>query len=114
MKAWLVRARDNFEATVVFAETRGKARNSAQYTDACEGAEFCDIEVTRMPKMDKYFKEGKTEMEWDNPQDRLALVKECGFSCEYADLDKCETCSAKEYCDAYEEYIDAHAGEDSE
>ena len=55
----------------------------------------------------KYYQEGKTEMEWSNPQDRLALVKEFSFRCEYVDLVNCETCSAREYCDAY-------AGEDEE
>lgn len=111
MKAWVVNIRDNFDSTVIFAETRGKARSLAQYTDACDGADFCDIEVHRLPKADKYYKEGKTEMEWNNPDDRLALVKEFSFRCEYADLVKCETCSAREYCDTYEEYIDAYAGE---
>lgn len=53
-------------------------------------------------------------MEWSNPQDRLALVKEFSFRCEYVDLVNCETCSAREYCDAYEEYTDAYAGEDEE
>ena len=114
MKAWVVNIKDNFDATVVFAETRGKAKSLAQYTDACDGAEYCDIEVRRLPEADKYYKEGKTEMGWDNMQDRLTLVKEFGFSCEYADLDKCETCTAREYCGAYEEYTDAYAGEDSE
>lgn len=38
-----------------------------------------------------------------------------GDICRVVYLDRrCETCSAREYCDAYEEYIDAHAGEDSE
>lgn len=114
MKAWFVQIRDNFEATVVFAETRGKARNLARYTDACDGAEFCDIEVRRLPKADKYYKEGKTEMERSNPQDRLALVKEFGFRCEYVDLANCEGCSAQEHCSAFEEYTDAYAGEDEQ
>lgn len=112
MKAWFVGIKDNFEATVVFAETRGKARNLARYTDACEGADFCDIEVRRLPKADKYYKEGKTEMEWDNAEDRRALVEEFGFSCEYADLVNCETCSAKDCCENYKEYMDEYAGEE--
>lgn len=101
MKAWLVREKDEFFATVVFAETRGKARAIAQLTDACEDCDFCDIEVHRFPQADKYYKDGKMEMDWDNPQDRIALVKECGFYCvsvEYAD---CEDCSAREFCDFY-------------
>ena len=57
MKAWLVREKDEFCATVVFAETRGKARALAKYTDACEDCDFIDIEVRRVPQMDKYYKE---------------------------------------------------------
>lgn len=34
MKAWLVREKDEFSATVVFAETRGKARALARATEA--------------------------------------------------------------------------------
>ena len=44
MKAWLVREKDEFCATVVFAETRGKARSTALATDCCEDSCFCDIE----------------------------------------------------------------------
>ncbi len=114
MKAWIVGIRDNFFRTVVFAETRGKARNLARNTDACEGAEFCEIEVRRLSKADKYYKKGKTEMRWDNAQDRKVLVEEFHFCCEYADLDECAVCSAREFCGEYEDYIDAHAGEDEE
>ncbi len=53
-------------------------------------------------------------MEWGNPQDRLVLVSEFGFRCEYVDLANCEGCSARDDCGAYEEYTDAYAGEDKE
>ena len=104
MKAWFVREKDGDCATVVFAETRGKARALAMLTDACEDAQFTDIKVRREPNMDKYYKEGKTEMDWENPKDRIALVKECGFRCEYVEPFWCDTCSAKQYCGTYEEY----------
>ena len=106
MKAWLVREKDGDCATVVFAETRGKARSLAMATDACEDADFCDIEVSRRPHMDKYYKEGKKEMDWYNDADRLALVKECGFRCEYVEPYLCDDCPAKEFCDECEEYIE--------
>lgn len=113
MKAWIVKEKDEFSATVVFAETRGKARSLARYTDACEDADFCDIEVRREPSMDKYYKEGKTEIDWDNPKDRIALVKECGFHCDYyyVDWDDCEDCPAKEYCDVYKDHKAESDGE---
>ena len=59
MKAWLVREKDEFCAEVIFAETRGKARALAKYTDACEDVDFINIEVHRQPQCDKYYKEGK-------------------------------------------------------
>ena len=101
MKAWLVREKDSECATVVFAETRGKARSIARYTDACEDADFCDIEVRRKPNMDKYYSNGKKEMDWYEAKDRIALVKECGFmcvcDCEYED------CPAADYCERGQE-----------
>lgn len=104
MKAWLVRVKDESCATVVFAETRGKAKSVALHTDCCEDADFCDIEVCRYPHMDKYYKEGKKEMDWEDPKDRIALVKECSFQCEYVEPFWCDDCSAKEYCDTYIDY----------
>ena len=103
MKAWLVKDKNEFCATVVFAETKGKAKSVAMHTEACEDVDFCDIAIHRVPQMDKYYKEGKTEMDWFDDKDRLALVKECGFYCEYIEDGMCEDCPAKEYC---EECID--------
>lgn len=107
MKAWLVREKDQFCATVVFAETRGKARSMALATDCCEDAKFTDIEVHRQPQIDKYYKDGKYEMNWNNPNDRLVLVKECGFYCSDDYRDDCENCSAKEYCEDYQHYLES-------
>lgn len=102
MKAWLVRERDSEYATVVFAETRGKARSLAMATDACEDADFCDTDVSRKPQLDRYYKEGKKEMDWYDDKDRLALVKEAGFYCVDSDLVECDQCPAKKYCTEYE------------
>ncbi len=106
MKAWLAREKDGFSCAVVFAETRGKARALARTTSACEDSDFCDIEVNRLPKIDKYYKEGKKEMDWLNPKDRVILVKECSFQCEIVEDDECENCSAKEFCDLYNDYME--------
>lgn len=107
MKAWLVRKKDEVFATVVFAETRGQARSLALSTEACEYSKFTDIEAYRMPQIDTYFKSGKREMDWDNPNDRIVLVKECGFICddEYFEWEDCDECSAKEYCDKYSSMV---------
>lgn len=106
MKAWLVREKDEFCATVVFAETRGKARVVALGTDACSEAEFCDIEVRRIPSVDKYYKEGKEELDWFDEDDRIILVKECNFRCEVIELYRCEDCPAKQNCDGYKDKLE--------
>lgn len=105
MKAWLVREKDEFCATVVFAETRGKARVMAMHTETCEDADFIDIEVHRKPQMDKYYTEEKKEMDWFNSKDRIALVKDCGFRCcdDAFEIEDCKYCPAKEYCDYYQD-----------
>jgi hypothetical protein len=109
MKAWLVKKRDEPYATVVFAETRGKAKVIAMNTDACEDADFLDIDVTRYKHMDKYYVDGKTEMDWYNAKDRIALVKDAGFHCvseSIHDVFECDACPAKKYCDKCEEIIE--------
>lgn len=105
MKAWLVREKGEFSAAVVFAETRGKARVLAQSTDCCEDVNFLDIEVRRMKEADKYYEDGKWELNWLNSVDRIALVKDCGFFCDpnYWMYGDCENCSAVEWCDQYQE-----------
>lgn len=108
MKAWLAREKDEFCATVVFAETRGKAKVLAMHTDACEDADFMDIEIRRVPQMDKYYTDGKKEMSWFKADDRIALVKECGFICDYDafNLGDCAYCPAKEHCDFYHDQLE--------
>lgn len=107
MKAWLVREKDEFAATVVFAETRGKARSLATHTDVCEDVDYIRIEVSRMPEADKFYRDGKRELDWNDPADRIVLVKECGFFCnpDYFDWEDCAVCSAREYCDRYKDKI---------
>ena len=111
MKAWFVREKGEYCATIVFAETRGKAKSMALTTDCCGDANFCDIEVRRVPQADKYYKDGKTEMDWFDPNDRIALVRDCDFSCEYAEIGKSESCAAKDYCNVYKELTESEAEE---
>ena len=113
MKAWIIREKDEFCAEIVFAETRGKAKVLASSTDCCETAKFIDLEAHRMPQADKYYKEGKWHLDWDNPKDRVALVKDCGFVCDYEHLEweDCENCSASQYCDRYKDHLIEKGGE---
>lgn len=107
VKAWLIRGNDIESCEVVFAETRGKAKSIALQTDTFCDCDFCDLKVYRKPVIDKYYKDGKTLMDWDNQKDRLALVKACGFSCiDDCFGEFCEDCLSKEYCDRYDEYIE--------
>lgn len=102
-KAWIVRETGESEATVVFAETIGKAKSMALHTDACEGADFMSIEVRRAKEADKYYKPGKRELDWYNSEDRIAMVKDCGFTCipDAHCAEECADCPAKEFCDDY-------------
>jgi hypothetical protein len=115
MKAWKV-SRNKYEpyATVVFAETRNKARYLALSTECCEDCEYSDIVATRLPQIDKCYKKGKIEMDWFDQKDRLALVKECGFTCEDCSIDECYECLAQDYCDQYLEFLEYHADENDE
>ena len=110
MKAWLVREKNEYCAEVVFAETRGKARALALLTDACEYANFTDIEVHREPQADKYYKEGKWRLDWADSDDRVVLFDECGFRCEYVEPFICNDCSVKELCEDYQESLAEEGG----
>lgn len=97
MKAWTVQGVDSDYATVVFAETVGKAKAIAVGTDACEDYGYLDIRAYRFKKMDKYYR-GKREMDWYNDEDRTALVKagwHCLDPCEW----ECKACCARELCE---------------
>ena len=102
MKAYKVFDKYDYDgyATVVFAESANKARYLALSTYACEDSEYKDISAHREPTLDKYYKEGKKEMEWDNPKDKLAMVK-AGWHCLYYECDD-ENCPAKKWCGKFD------------
>lgn len=103
MKAWKVRDPNERTATIVFAETAGKARSLAMHTDCCEDMDFCAIEVRRAPAADMCYRAGTWEMDWYDSDDRLVMVRDLGFTCEYKEPEECAWCPAKEYCDLYNE-----------
>ena len=113
MKAWLVSRNDEWCSTVVFAETRGKAKSYVLGTENFEDVDYCELDVRRAKQMDKYYVEGKREMDWFNPKDRIALVKDCSFMCdrEFLEREDCEVCSANEFCDDYQDYLTEKGGE---
>lgn len=108
MKAWHCNSMDyqTDYSTIVFAETRGKAKVIAQSTDACEDTPFTEIRCLRAKELDKYYR-GLPEMDWYNSQDRIALVKYGGFRCSYeippTELECIDGgyCPAKEWCERH-------------
>jgi len=97
MKAYHVQDKTEcFWATIVFAETAGKARAIGMHTDCCDGAEFTDVLVKRAPDFDPFYR-GNCEMDWYNDDDRKAMVAR-GWKC-WEPLDwECESCCAKDIC----------------
>ena len=105
MKAYRVEERNGVYdfATVVFAETRNKAKAIAVNTDCLEGVEYTDISATRIPALDRFYR-GKKEMDWYDDEDKIAMVRYGNFTCSYEfDTEDCETCSAKQWCERCEE-----------
>ena len=102
MKAYIVSTDYGDFSTVVFAENRGKAKKVAMGTDACMDADYIDIHARRCSALDKYYN-NRTEMDWLDDNDRIAMVKEADFECSGATFDsgECPTCPAREYCCRY-------------
>ncbi len=111
MKAWIVFDKYEFDdagMAVVFAETRGQAHALAKYTECCEFSDWNNISVRRMPQMDPMYKPERFRMDWDDPEDRIALVRECGWHChpDYLNEDDCPNCPASEWCEYYRERLE--------
>ena len=111
IKAYRICDREYIEpyVMIVFAESRGKAISYALGTDEFPyyDYDFTQLRATRAKWADKHYR-GKHEMDWYNPQDRIAMVKEGGFICDddSFDPDECKECCAHELCDKYEDYLE--------
>lgn len=106
MKAYQCGTQFECYSTIVFAETRGKAKVIAMNSDSLgDDLEFIDIWVRRCPVMDQFYR-GRSELDWYDPEDRIAMVKVGGYSCDddSFDPDDCEKCPAKDYCGRFEEW----------
>lgn len=98
MKAYRVTDAASCEntATIVFAEDRTKAKLAALCTDSFEDSQYIDIRVRRMPDLDFLYK-GKSEIDWYDPETRIIMVRDYGWSClEYSW--ECDNCAARKYC----------------
>ena len=107
LKAYKVSDRMGYSSysEIVFADTPGKAKSLALNTD-----EFCrsdwdytELKAKRVPELDNAYR-GRWCMDWDDMDDRVAMVKKAGFRCDpdYAELDWCKDCRAKDWCEQYE------------
>lgn len=76
-----------------------KVRNDMRENSVVYG--IMEEECRRMKEADKYYRPGKSELDWENPEDRIAMVKDCGFTCDLdaQSVNECAQCSAKEFCD---------------
>ena len=119
MKAYIVDDKRGYAdcALIVFAESRGKAIASAMGTDEFPKYDwdFTELRARREPALDGAYR-GRWRMDWDNDEDRLALVRDCGYYCndDAFDPDDCERCVAKEYCDRHQDYLDEEVEKDNE
>lgn len=105
IKAWIVTDPDCEYSAIVFAETAGKARQYCSRNDDIIGVvEFTEVSVRRCKKADMFYC-GKSYMDWMDEYERLLMVKELGFYCadEAFDIQECETCCAKEWCEKYKD-----------
>lgn len=86
--------------TIVFAENTQEARKIVFSCEVCEDAEWINVKVKRKSQANNLYK-GHSEMDWYNPETRLALVRDLGWAC--LDIDStCDTCTAKIYCRHWE------------
>lgn len=97
MKAWKVTDLCEEYSTIVFAESRNKARLEAMCTDVCYGMEYIEINPIRVPWADEMY-HGSREMDWYDADDRIALVKH-GWSCLEPEYSDCKSCPAKKWCE---------------
>ena len=90
-------------STIVFAENCRKAKIIAQSTDVCGNTEYINIRVKRCKQADCIYK-GSCEIDWDDMEQRLFLVKNLGWACvDIYDEQECEKCSAKPNCRYYQD-----------
>ena len=110
MKSWCVddKWEPSYGSEIIFAETGGKAKSYALSLDTFEDSEYVDLCVRRTKYFDKYYKDGKKYMDFDNDEDRIALCK-YGFHCnsDYIIFNAdCPKCPAKEFCELYKDYLE--------
>lgn len=110
MKAYIASDRngDIGYSIVVFAETAGKAKMYAANSDMFDAYDFTEIRVNRCKALDCFYN-GKTEMDWMDDDERVAMVRCAGFECSIEVWHpECEhgECPAQQWCGRYERMND--------
>lgn len=104
MKAWVVSDQYDEYATVVFAETRNKAKYLAMSTDTCEDMEYIHIYPYRFKDADSLYS-GQTELDWNDPKSRRFLC-EHGWGCVEPEGKECAKCNCTDVCNRFIENIE--------
>ena len=112
MKAWIASDRNGNEglSLVVFANTAGLAKAYTARTDIFCDYGFTGIRVNRCKALDQFYN-GKVEMDWRDPEERIAMVRYANFECtSEISFAEChcdeEQCPAREWCARYERMND--------
>lgn len=109
--AYIVQVKDEFTSSVVFADSYDEAVKLALDLEVFDCYCEDDLKIRRLPKADVAYK-NRDFMDFEDPADRLFLVKECGFYCEYVEPDICKICESREFCSNYEDYLESLEGEE--
>lgn len=101
-KAYIVTDANGGSGTslVVFAETYGKAKAyAATSEELCDYGGYTEMRARRCKALDGFYR-GEPEMDWQDTEDRIAMVRYAGFHCSYeVDNPICELCEASQWCD---------------
>ena len=97
-KAWYIRSGSSNNChEVVFADSADEARILAR--SALPGnVAFSDVHVTRVPALDDKYVDHSV-MNWDDPNDRLALMR-LGWRCSTW-ADDCAVCAGRDFCEIF-------------
>lgn len=104
MKAWKIDNPYENDATVVFAETRGKAKVIAQRTDTCEDVDFTKIIIHRFKEADSQYR-GYSEMDWYDHDDKMFLLSHGWYCSDDIEYDDCKNCEDKEQCSRWKDIV---------
>ena len=101
MQAYIITDRngDSEHAMVVFGETHGKALAYAARSDELCDYGYTGLRATRAKALDEFY-HGTPELDWEDDNDRYAMVRYAGFYCDINQNGlECDECSAYEYCE---------------